>query len=202
MEKYLIAEFEQYGREPIIRQMNDGTIICMSLTGGETEPRNDNYVGITRSYDRGKTWTKVEKLFAHESRGAWCTEVFTGCEVPFAIVHTYGITTPSRRYLELNNFISYTYDNGKHGQTRQAFRAASDAARSDRGSACPTATFSSLCTGRQFPAEQAFTKTEKFPNRASFCFAAARLYPPTTGRHGRSMDISHMIMPTFGNPMP
>ena len=113
MEKYLIAEFEQYGREPIIRQMNDGTIICLSLTGGETEPRNDNFVGITRSYDRGKTWTKVEKLFAHESRGAWCTEVFTGCEFPFAIVHTYGITTPSRRYLELNNFISYTYDNGK-----------------------------------------------------------------------------------------
>ena len=57
MEKYFIADYGEYGREPVIRQMSDGTIICLSLTGGETEPRPENYVAITRSYDRGKTWS-------------------------------------------------------------------------------------------------------------------------------------------------
>lgn len=88
IEKYSIADYSEFGREPVIRQMNDGTIICLSLTGGETEPRPENYVAITRSYDRGKTWSKVEKLFSHEGFGVWCTEIFTDCEIPFAAVHT------------------------------------------------------------------------------------------------------------------
>lgn len=110
MEKYLIAEFEKHGREPVICQMGDKSLICLSLTGGETEPANDNFVGIARSYDRGKTWTKVEKLFSHETRGVWCPEVFADCGVPFAALLTYDA---DMLYMELNNFISYTYDNGK-----------------------------------------------------------------------------------------
>lgn len=114
MEKYFIADYGEYGRKPVIRQMSDGTIICLSLTGGETEPRPENYVAITRSYDRGKTWSKVEKLFSHESFGVWCTEIFTDCEVPFAAVHTYALSKPhAQRYMELNSYFSYTSDNGK-----------------------------------------------------------------------------------------
>ena len=113
MEKYLIAEYEQFGREPVIRKMRDGSIICLSLTGGETEPRNENYVGITRSYDQGKTWSRVENLFSHRDRGVWCTELFTDCETPFAVVYTYNAGKNSQRYLDLNTFFSYTADSGK-----------------------------------------------------------------------------------------
>ena len=75
MEKYMIADFDEceycvknpYGREPVIEIMPNGTIVCVMITGGPTEPHNENIVVITRSYDGGKTWSKPEKLFSHKS---------------------------------------------------------------------------------------------------------------------------------------
>ena len=61
----------------------------MFLTGGKLEPHNDNVIAISRSENDGKTWSEPETLFSHESRGCWCTEIFTECENPFAVVHTY-----------------------------------------------------------------------------------------------------------------
>jgi len=110
MEKYLIADFETYAREPIIRKMPDGSLICMFLTGGPGEPHNENFVAVSRSYDDGKTWEEPQTLFNHASRAVWCTEICTETEVPVAFVHTYN--QPSH-YRELLTFVSYTYDNGK-----------------------------------------------------------------------------------------
>jgi len=115
--KYVITDFEKYepisrkfGREPVISLMPDGSLVCIMLTGGPTEPHNDNFVVICRSTDGGKTWTPPEKLFAHKSRGVWATEIYTGYSHPMIVVHTYAGDCP---YKELQTFVSYTYDNGK-----------------------------------------------------------------------------------------
>ena len=112
MEKYLIADYTSngYAREPVLAFMPDGTMVCVSLTGGPTEPHNDNVVMITCSKDKGRTWTEPKVLFSHKQRGVWCTEIFTGGEFPMMIVHTYDGDCP---YKELQTFVSYTYDNGK-----------------------------------------------------------------------------------------
>ncbi len=117
MEKYLIADFNKYeeiehkyGREPVIEKMPNGTIVCIVTTGGPTEPHNENFVVITKSYDNGKTWTPLEKLFAHKNRGVWATEIYTGYEHPMIVLYTYEGNCP---YKELQTFVSYTYDNGE-----------------------------------------------------------------------------------------
>lgn len=117
MEKYLIADFKEmegiekkYGREPVISIMPNGSLVCVMITGGPTEPHNDNVVVICRSCDGGKTWTKPEILFSHDNRGVWAPEIYTGFENPMMVVHTYNANCP---YKELQTFVSYTYDNGE-----------------------------------------------------------------------------------------
>ncbi len=117
MEKYLIAQFETQAREPVIRKMKDGSIICTFLCG-KTEPLNDNFVAISRSFDDGKTWSEPEKLFSHNARGVWCTEIFTEFEYPIAAVHTYNADCI---YLELTTHWSETRDNGKTWSTPKSF---------------------------------------------------------------------------------
>ncbi len=121
MEKYLIAEFETYAREPIIRKMPDGSLICTFLTGDETEPRNGNFVAVCRSNDGGKTWSKPTELFNHPTRGVWCTEIFCGGEYPMAVVQTYNADC---HYRELTTYYSITTDNGKNWSEPKSFRGA------------------------------------------------------------------------------
>ncbi|MBR3751040.1 MAG: exo-alpha-sialidase [Clostridia bacterium] len=113
MQKHLIASFEPYAREPILRRMEDGTLVCAFLTGGENEPHNDNVVMLSKSHDDGATWSAPEVLFSHRDRGCWCTEIFTDTPRPFAVVHTYN--APSH-YRELQTFISY-FDGWQDGFT-------------------------------------------------------------------------------------
>ncbi len=117
MKKYLIHDFEDksvfnevYGREPVIALMPNGTLVCTMLTGGPTEPHNDNYVMLSKSYDGGVTWSKGEKLFSHSKRGVWSTEIFMGYEYPMMVLSTYNALCP---YKELQTFVSYTYDCGE-----------------------------------------------------------------------------------------
>lgn len=121
MEKYLIAEYETYAREPVLRRMPDGTLVCMSLTGGKTEPENVNYVAIVTSSDNGLTWTKPKPLFYHSKRGVWCTEIFCGGENPIAAVHTYNADV---HYRELQTFYSETKDSGKTWSEPKSFSGA------------------------------------------------------------------------------
>lgn len=111
MEKYLIAKYDTFAREPVIRKTKNGTLICLSLSGGEGEPENDNVVFITKSHDNGRTWSKPEKLFSHNGRGCWCTELFCDGLRDFAIVHTYNATT---WYTELQTFRSFCDEAGEN----------------------------------------------------------------------------------------
>ena len=110
MDKYKIAEFLPYGREPILRRMKDGSLVCLFLTGGPREPDNDNVVKIVRSEDDGKTWSEPKVLFSHKNRACWSTELFTDCDKPFSIVQTY--YAPST-YVEIQTYLSYPSDDGK-----------------------------------------------------------------------------------------
>ncbi len=43
-----------------LRELPDGSWILFMLAGGDTEPSPKNYTGVTRSTDKGKTWTPLE----------------------------------------------------------------------------------------------------------------------------------------------
>ena len=110
MEKHRIATFETYGREPVLRKMADGSLICTFLTGGPTEPHNDNYAAVARSFDGGATWTEPEPLFRHKRRAVWCTELFTEGDRVTAAVHTYNAGC---FYRELLTYFSESRDCGR-----------------------------------------------------------------------------------------
>ncbi len=119
MEKYLITHFDIHGREPILRRMKDGTLVCSFLTGGVHEPRNENVFTIARSFDDGRTWTKPEVIHKHSWRGLWCTEIFTECENPFAVIHSYN--APSH-YRELQTFRSFPDESGEKWSEPESIR--------------------------------------------------------------------------------
>jgi len=43
-----------------LRQLPDGSWVLFILAGGDTEPSPLNYTGVTRSNDKGRTWTPLE----------------------------------------------------------------------------------------------------------------------------------------------
>lgn len=117
MEKHRIYTFGrpdtqgQFAREPVLRRMADGSLVCLFLTGGPTEPHNDNHVVISLSLDDGCTWSVPEPLFSHRGRAVWATELFVPPEGdPFAVVHTY---QSECFYRELQTFRSFTRDCGR-----------------------------------------------------------------------------------------
>jgi predicted neuraminidase len=66
-----------------LRELADGSWILYILAGGNTEPSPENYIGVTRSADRGKTWTPLEAVDVHLPRsgstiGQGATELMVG----------------------------------------------------------------------------------------------------------------------------
>jgi hypothetical protein len=54
-----------------LRELPDGSWILFMLAGGDKEPAPENYTGVTRSNDKGKTWSKLERFdvgFPREGR--------------------------------------------------------------------------------------------------------------------------------------
>lgn len=45
-----------------LRELPDGSWILFILAGGDKEPSPENYTGVTRSKDKGKTWSKLERF--------------------------------------------------------------------------------------------------------------------------------------------
>ncbi len=45
-----------------LRELPDGSWILFILAGGDTEPSPLNYTGLTRSTDKGRTWTALERF--------------------------------------------------------------------------------------------------------------------------------------------
>ena len=110
MENQLIASYQPFAREPFIRRLKDGRLVCFALTGGETEPDNRNVVSMTESIDNGSTWGEPKTLFSHPKRGCWATEIFTEGKEDVAFIHTYN---EDSWYLELQTFFS-VYDKHTH----------------------------------------------------------------------------------------
>ena len=99
----------RWSREPVLRPMPDGSLVCWILAGGHREGDKSNLALITRSRDRGETWTPPEVLFSHGCRAMVNTEIFTEGKVPFGFVETFdGVS----QFLEIRTAITYTYDNG------------------------------------------------------------------------------------------
>lgn len=98
-----------YAREPVLRRMPNGDLVCLHYSGGPTEPHDQNVELITRSADDGVTWSTTETLFRHSTRGVWAPELFTGGDRPCAFVHTFDA---SSHYTELCAHVSFTADNG------------------------------------------------------------------------------------------
>lgn len=128
MEKYLILDVENdfggdafakefygreennpYAREPGLALMPDGSLICVAITGGPTEPHNKNVVIMKKSRDGGKTWNDARILFKHSMFGVMSTEIFTGFERPMIVVSTYNADCPAKH---VQTFVSYTDDCG------------------------------------------------------------------------------------------
>ncbi len=99
-----------FGREPTLRRMPDGSLISLIYTGGPTEPHPENVVAVTRSYNDGATWSYPEVVFSCPERASWGTEIFTECNRPFMVFHTYVFET---FYSEIRAFLSFTDDSGK-----------------------------------------------------------------------------------------
>lgn len=45
-----------------LRELPDGSWVYFMLAGGDFEPSPENYTGLTRSFDKGKTWTPLEEV--------------------------------------------------------------------------------------------------------------------------------------------
>jgi len=104
------GETWQQAREPVLRRMPDGSLLCLHYSGGPREPHDDNVVLVTRSRDDGATWSEADVLFSHPTRAVWATELFAeGGEPPCIFVHTLDAAS---HYLELKTFRSFSADAG------------------------------------------------------------------------------------------
>ena len=82
-------EVWHHGREPVLRRMSNGDLVSIFYSGGRTEPDPSNIAAIIRSSDDGLTWTKPRRVFSHDTRCVYATEIFMGGIRPMAAVQTY-----------------------------------------------------------------------------------------------------------------
>ncbi len=103
-----------FGREPLLRRMKDGSLVCFIYSGGKREPSPDNLVLVTRSVDDGNTWSPPKVAFSHSQRAVWSTELFIGGSRPMLFLYTFCFDT---NYFEIKTFISYGDDSGENWTT-------------------------------------------------------------------------------------
>ena len=99
-----------HAREPVLRRMPDGSLVCIHYTGGPGEPHDENIVVITHSTDDGESWTRGEVLFDHPVRGTWATELFMETDTPRLFVHT---LDAGSHYTEIKSSVSVGSNDGK-----------------------------------------------------------------------------------------
>ncbi len=100
-----------FGREPLLRRMKDGSLVCFIYSGGKREPSPDNLVLMTRSTDDGNTWSPPKVAFKHSQRAVWSTELFTEGPHPMLFLYTFCFDTNN---FEIKAFISYGDDSGEN----------------------------------------------------------------------------------------
>lgn len=74
---------------PTLRFLPDGTWIVPFLTGGRREPEPENYVGLCRSTDRGRTWGELETVLRLDDRACLFSECFVEGDTVTMFVQTH-----------------------------------------------------------------------------------------------------------------
>ncbi|MFA9478094.1 exo-alpha-sialidase [Phycisphaerales bacterium AB-hyl4] len=97
-------------REPVLRRMQDGSLLCFHYTGGPWEPHDENCIVRTISLDDGKTWSQPEVIFNHPRRATWGPELFAEDGKVMAFVHTFNT---DRWYGEMKTFLAISSDSGR-----------------------------------------------------------------------------------------
>ena len=91
-----------------LRPLPNGEWAIIFMTGGDHEPRKENYVAMCRSQDRGATWGKPETVIRHDDRAWLLSEV---------IVHGGEIRIFAQSHLgyfdDWRVFVLTSHDNGE-----------------------------------------------------------------------------------------
>jgi hypothetical protein len=58
-----------------LRILPSGQWVIVFMTGGDHEPRKENYIALVRSDDEGATWSRLEVVLQLEDRGCLLSEV-------------------------------------------------------------------------------------------------------------------------------
>lgn len=94
--------------EAIIRKTPDNNLIILSQCGGSKEPARDNRVYAFLSNDDGETWSEPIDICPYEKNAVYQTET---CVIDNNIYAF--ITTHNGNFLEWQNFIVKSSDNGQ-----------------------------------------------------------------------------------------
>jgi len=90
-----------------LRQLPNGDWAIFFMTGGEHEPRKENYIAVCRSKDHGETWSKPETILRFDERGCLLSEVF----VHEQEIHIMGVSHQGF-FEDWRNFVLTSRDNG------------------------------------------------------------------------------------------
>ena len=72
-----------------LRQLPNGEWAIIFMTGGDHEPRKDNYIAMCRSKDQGTTWSKPETVLRFDDRACLLSEVIVHQEEIRVIVESH-----------------------------------------------------------------------------------------------------------------
>lgn len=75
--------------QAIVREMPNGEFVVFFQTGGVSEPHPDNRIFISRSKDRGETWSKPEQLFELDGKAIMTTEIMVQDNEVTAFLYTH-----------------------------------------------------------------------------------------------------------------
>jgi hypothetical protein len=99
-----------------LRRLPNAEWAIFFMTGGETEPRKENYVAMCRSKDRGRTWSKKETVLHFDDKACTLTEVIVcGHEIQIMVNVHLGF------FEEWRNFVLVSRDNGHTWETPLPF---------------------------------------------------------------------------------
>ncbi|MDF2659679.1 MAG: hypothetical protein K0Q94_2470 [Paenibacillus sp.] len=104
--------------EPFLRKAPNGDLFVLYQSGGHTEPANNNVLFITRSADKGISWSDPVQVFSTPGKGTWSSEVFVDPDKITAFVYE---VEQDNHFATLRAFRSYSYDNGYTWTDREPF---------------------------------------------------------------------------------
>jgi len=91
-----------------LRQLPGGERLIVFMTGGDTEPRRENYIALCRSADGGATWSPPEPVLRYDDRACLLSEVIVNGDA----VTVFGVSHEGR-FEDWRNFTLTSPDGGR-----------------------------------------------------------------------------------------